>query len=293
MAVAVRAPDGRIEMHDEPLTAAVYTSRLGTLPFVRGLALLWDALGLGMKALMWSANVALEDEAEEGEDVKFEGVAAWGTVAISLTLGVGLFFVLPLLIVHWLDQSIASPFISNLVEGIIRLIFLLGYIVAIGRMEDIKRVFSYHGAEHKTIHAHEAGAPLTPARVKPFSTLHPRCGTGFLLVVVVVSILVFALLGRPPILLRIASRIVLIPVIAGISYEIIRFGAEHYGNSLVRLLIMPSLMLQKLTTNEPSDDMLEVAIVALERVLEREEIASVAAVSTPAPESAQAVSTTE
>lgn len=287
VAVAVRAPDGHVEMRDEELTAAVYTSPLGKLPFVRGLALLWDALGLGMKALLWSANVALEDEDAE-EDVSFEGAAAWGTVAISLTLGIGLFFVAPLLIVHWLDQFITSSLVSNLVEGVIRLAFLLAYIVAIGRMEDIKRVFAYHGAEHKTINAYEAGDALTPERVQSYSLLHPRCGTGFLLVVVLISILVFALLGRPPILWRIVSRIVLIPVIAGISYEIIRFSARHYENSLVRLLITPSLMLQKLTTNEPSDDMLEVAICAFERVLELEEVEVVGTAPAPSASPIQA-----
>lgn len=296
MAVAVRAPDGRIEMRDEELTAAVYTSRLGKLPFIRGLGLLWDALGLGTKALMWSANVALE---EEEEDVSFEGVAAWGTLAISLTLAVSLFFVLPLLIVHWLDQFIASALVSNLVEGVIRLAFLLAYIIIIGRMEDIKRVFAYHGAEHKTINAYEAGVDLTPENVRPYSLLHPRCGTGFLLVVVVISILIFALLGRPPIFWRIVSRIVLIPVIAGISYEFIRFSAKHYEHPFVRILITPSLMLQKLTTNEPSDDMLEVAIHALERVLALEDAETVETVPAsslepaPAPVAVESSTTSE
>ncbi len=270
MAVAVRAPDGHIEVHTEPLTSPLYTSRLGRLPFVRGLALLWDALGLGTRALIWSANVAMPDEEEGAKENPFESGSTLGLVAFSLLLAVGLFFVVPLMIVQWLDRFIASDVVSNLVEGLIRLAMLVGYIVAIGRMEDVKRVFAYHGAEHKTINAYEAGAPLTPASVRRFSLVHPRCGTGFLLVVVVVSILLFALLGRPSFFWRITSRILLIPVIAGVSYEVIRWSAQHFHRRAVRWLITPSLMLQRLTTREPDDDMLEVAITALQTVLEQE-----------------------
>lgn len=263
MAVAVRRPDGDIETHSEPLTSRIYTSRWGKLPFVRGLALLWDALGLGIRSLMFSAEISVEDE----EDVEFSGPMAWGTVAVALLLGVGFFFVLPLLIVGVLDRWITSDLVSNLVEGVIRLAIFLAYILFVGQMEDIRRVFAYHGAEHKTINAYEDDAELTPESVARYSTLHPRCGTGFLLVVMVVSILVFSLLGRPSLIPRIISRIVLIPVIAGLSYEIIRFGARHYSNRLVRAILYPSLALQRLTTNEPTPDMLEVAIVALKRVL--------------------------
>lgn len=266
MAVAVRRPDGGIEVHSEPLTSRIYTSRWGKLPFVRGLALLWDALGLGIRSLLFSADVAIADE----EDVEFSGAVAWGTVAIALLLGIGLFFILPLLIVGFLDRWIVSDLVSNLVEGVIRLAIFLAYIVIVGQMGDVRRVFSYHGAEHKTINAYEDGAELTPESVARFSTLHPRCGTGFLLVVMVISILVFSLLGRPSLIPRIISRIVLIPVIAGISYEVIRFGAKYYGNRLVRTVLFPSLALQRLTTNEPTSDMLEVAIVALKRVLAAE-----------------------
>ncbi len=267
MAVAVRAPDGRIELLSEPLTSPIYTSRWGKLPFIRGVALLWDALGLGTRALLWSANIALE---EEEEPQQIEGASAWGMVAVSLALGIGLFFIVPLFITHWLDRFITSPLVSNLIEGLIRLVMLIGYIAIIGRMEDVQRVFAYHGAEHKTINAFEDGAPLTPEHVRPYSLLHPRCGTGFLLVVVVVSILVFALLGRPALPVRLASRILLIPLIAGISYEFIRWSARHSTNRWVRLLIWPSLMLQKLTTREPDDQMLDVAIVALKTVLAQE-----------------------
>lgn len=270
MAVAVRAPDGHIELHTEALTSPIYTGRLGRLPFVRGLALLWDALGLGTKALIWSANVAMPDEEKGNSENPFESGSALGLIIFSLVLAVAFFFVLPLVIVHRLDRWITSDLVSNLVEGGIRLGILVGYIAAIGRMEDVKRVFAYHGAEHKTINAYEAGAPLTPASVRRFSLVHPRCGTGFLLVVVVVSVLLFAFLGRPSFLWRVTSRVLLIPVVAGVSYEIIRWSARHFHRRLVRWLIAPSLMLQRLTTREPTDDMLEVAIAALQTVLERE-----------------------
>lgn len=285
MAVVVRRPDGGIEVHDEPLTSGIYTSRWGKLPFVRGLALLWDALGLGIRSLLFSADVAIEEE----EDVEFSGPIAWGTVAFALLLGVGLFFVLPLLIVGFLDQWIASDLVSNLVEGVIRLAIFLAYIIFVGQMEDIQRVFSYHGAEHKTINAYEDDADLTPESVAHYSTLHPRCGTGFLLIVMVVSILVFSLLGRPSLIPRIISRIVLIPVIAGISYEVIRFGARHYGNRLVRAVLYPSLALQRLTTNEPSSDMLEVAIVSLKHVLVAEGLLEAPATEEPVIDEAPAL----
>ena len=285
MAVAVRRPDGGIEIHSEPLTSRIYSTRWSKMPFIRGLALLWDALGLGIRALLFSAEVSVEDE----EDVEFSGAVAWGTVAIALLLGIGIFFVLPLLIVGFLDRWIVSDLASNLVEGVIRLAIFLAYIIVVGRMGDIRRVFSYHGAEHKTINAYEDDAELTPASVARYSTLHPRCGTGFLLVVMVVSILVFSLFGRPSLIPRIISRVVLIPVIAGISYEIIRFGAAHYGNRLVRTVLYPSLALQRLTTNEPTTDMLEVAIVALKRVLAAEGLIEQPPAEEPAIEEVPAV----
>lgn len=284
MAVAVRHPDGHVEVHDEPLTAKIYTSRIGKLPFVRGLALLWDALGLGVRVLMWSADIALQEEKEnQAQEIKFQGTVAWGTIATSLTMAIGLFFVAPLfltglvdrlLIVH-ISEGWQLNIASNIVEGIIRLLFFLAYLLAIGQIEDIKRVFAYHGAEHKTIHAYEAGVELTPENVRPFPLLHPRCGTGFLLIVLVISIFVFVLLGRPPLLSRVISRILFVPIIAGISYEIIRWSASHIQNPVVSGLMMPSLMLQKLTTREPDDSMLEVAITSLKTVLVNEGVLAV------------------
>ena len=270
MAVAVRQPDGRIALYSEPLNSWVYRSRVRHWPLVRGVFVLWDALLLGMRALTLSANVAIAGEelgAGEEAPAGVAGPMLWVTVAIALAFAVGLFFVLPLLIIHFLDRWIASAVVSNLVEGVIRLAILLGYLLLIGQMRDIRRVFGYHGAEHKAINAYEAGEPLDVPSVQRQSTLHTRCGTGFLLVVVLLSIVVFVFLGRPPLPLRILSRIVLVPAIAAVAYEFIRFGAAHYGNRLVRLLLTPSLALQRVTTRQPEDGMVETAIVALKRVL--------------------------
>ncbi len=268
MCVAVRAPDGEIIIHCEPLNPRIYASSIAKVPFVRGLTMLWDALGLGIRALVFSADVAVKEE----EEVEFSGPIAWGTIAFSLIIAVAIFFVGPLLLVGFVDRWIASHFVSNLLEGTIRLAFFLGYVWAIGFIPDIRRVFGYHGAEHKTINTYESGDELTIESVSRHSLVHPRCGTAFLLVVLVISIFVFSLLGRPPLLLRIASRIVLIPVIAGIAYEFIKFSAAHQDNWLMRLLIAPGLWLQDFTTRQPDASMLEVAIAALRQLLVEEKL---------------------
>jgi uncharacterized protein YqhQ len=267
-AVAVRDPGGEIVMHDEPINSPLYSGIWSRVPFVRGLGLLWDSLGLGMRALTFSADVAAGDEAE------FSGPLAWGTVAISLVIFLGIFFLGPAAVADALHRllHIESAFLGNIIEGLIRLVLILGYMWLIGRIPDIQRVFAYHGAEHKTINAYEDGAPLTPESVARYPLEHPRCGTGFLLVVVVISVLVFAVLGRPNILIRLGSRIILIPVIVGIAYEYIRFTAKHMSNPIVRLLVVPQLALQRLTTREPSLDMLEVGISALRCVLDSENL---------------------
>ncbi len=291
MAVAVRQPDGKIALYSEPLTSWIYRSPVRNWPFIRGIFVLWDALMLGMRALTLSANVAFIEEMKEEERQERErkgesaavaapapepsGIAGpllWVTVAVSLLFGIGVFFVLPLLLIHFLDRWIASALVSNLVEGAIRLIILVGYLGVIGRVPDIKRVFGYHGAEHKTINAYEAGEPLDVASVQRQSTLHTRCGTGFLLIVVLFSIFVFAFLGRPPLFLRILSRIVLVPVIAAVAYEFLRVTARYYGNAFVRIIVTPSLALQRLTTREPDDTMVEAALVAFKRVLVADEL---------------------
>jgi uncharacterized protein YqhQ len=271
MAVAVRNPDGEIVLHAEPLNPGIYTSRVSKVPFLRALTSLWDVLVLGIRTLMYSAEVALGPE----EDVDFSGPVAWGTVAISFVVAIGLFFVGPLLLVGFVDRFIASDFVSNLLEGVIRLTLFVAYIWAIGRLPDIRRVFAYHGAEHKTINAYEAGADLTPEAVAQHSTAHYRCGTAFLLSVMVISILIFSLLGRPPMGIRILSRIVLIPVVAGVAYEYIRFTNRHRDHPVIRAIAAPNLALQSLTTREPDHDMLEVSIAALKCVLETESVPAV------------------
>jgi uncharacterized protein YqhQ len=273
LSLAVRNPKGEIVLHTENLDPRIYGGRLARIPFLRGLTLLWDALGLGIKSLMFSAEVALEEEKEEGQGNVFEGPFQWGTVAISLTFAVGLFFMFPAFLAgqieNWLDIG-SSGFASNVIEGTIRLLLLIGYIWVIGRLPDIRRLYGYHGAEHKTINAYEAGAELTPSSVARYSLQHPRCGTAFLLTVVVIGILFFSLLPPLSIPVRVLSRVVLLPVVAGIAYEFIRFTARHQDKAIIRFITKPNLALQKLTTNEPDEDMLAVSIAAFKQVLAAE-----------------------
>jgi uncharacterized protein YqhQ len=260
-AIAVRRPDGEVVVKQEPL-GSFYRGFFSKVPFLRGVPLLWDSLGLGMKALFFSAEVV--GKAEDPEFTMSGGMGI-ATGAIGLLGGMALFMVLPSFVAGLLVPEKALLF--NVVEGLIRLCLLIGYIAVVGRMEDIRRVFAYHGAEHKTINAHEAGVPLTVENVRTFSTTHARCGTAFLLIVVFISILVFAPLGRPAFLIRIASRLLLLPVIAGIAYEVLRFTGKHARNPIIRAIITPNLALQRLTTREPDDGMIEVAITALQTVL--------------------------
>jgi len=275
-AVAVRNPTGDIVVHQEPLTAAVYTRAWSRWPFVRGLSLLWDALVLGTRALMWSADVALS---EEEEDVQFTGPVGWATVGVSLILAMGLFFFVPATIGKWLETTLnASVLTGAIIEGLARLALFLLYLFGIGQMNDIRRVFQYHGAEHKTINAYEAGVELTPPEVARFSVQHPRCGTSFLLVVLVLSIILFAPLhfnflpGGLGYIARLLSRLLLIPVVAGISYEFLRFTANNQDKAFIRMLTAPGLALQRMTTREPAEDMLECAIAALTPVLQADGI---------------------
>lgn len=274
LSVAVRNPQGDIVVHTEPLDPRIYGGRLAKIPFLRGLTLLWDALGLGIRSLLFSAEVALEEEADKDADGNpekvFEGPVQWTLVAFSLALSALLFFVLPTFLAHLVERATgwdASAFAINFIEGMIRLALLIGYIWAIGQMADVKRLYGYHGAEHKTINAYEAGAELTPASVAKFPLEHPRCGTAFLLSVVVISIIIYSLLPPLDIIPRILSRLVLLPVIAGIAYEFLKFTASHQGNAFIRLITRPNLAMQRLTTREPEIDMLAVAIAAFENVL--------------------------
>lgn len=263
--LAVRRQDGNVTHTHEPLNP-IFNGNIRKVPLLRGVLTLMETLVLGVKALHQSANMAMADEkAQSGEEMP--GWAIGVTLAVSLTLGIGIFFILPLLIVRLIDPAIQSDLVSNIVEGLLRLAILVGYIWGIGFIKDINRVFAYHGAEHMAVHTYEAGLPLRVENVRQFGTPHPRCGTAFLLTVVLVSIVVFAFLGRPDFEWRVLSRIVLIPVVAGISYEIIRFSGAHQGWRLARALTWPGLLLQQLTTRQPDDQQIEVAITAMEAAL--------------------------
>jgi uncharacterized protein YqhQ len=276
LAIAMRAPDNSIVIHKDNL-GSLYRSQIVRIPILRGMILLWDALGLGMRALTISANT------QSDEDEKIEGATLIITLVISLAFAVGLFFLLPASVGHFserifvslfnldLSQANTAAWIGNFIEGMIRLLILVGYIWFIGRIPDIKRVFAYHGAEHKTINAFESGAELTPESVKQFSLEHPRCGTAFLLTLVLLSILFFSLLGPMPLGLRLASRIIMIPLLAGVAYEYIRWTSNHMDSSLVRWMVRPNLALQRLTTREPDLAMLEVSIAAFNAMRAGEE----------------------
>lgn len=263
-AVAMRAPDGKIVTHTEKL-AKVYRSGITKIPFLRGSVLLWDALVLGMSALTLSANT------QTGEDEKLEGTALYLTIGTSLAFGIGLFFLLPAglggLAEHYLGWS---PWLNNLSEGVIRLLLFIAYIWAISFMPDVKRLFMYHGAEHKTINAFEAGAELTPEVVAKYPIEHARCGTAFLLTLILLSILIFTAIGPLPIFWRLASRILFIPILAGIAIEYIRWTANHLNNPIVQLLIKPNLAMQHLTTRNPDVSMLEVAIQSFQAMRKAE-----------------------
>lgn len=264
IAMAMRAPDGSIQLYEEDL-GGIFKNGWLKLPFIRGFAGLWDALVIGMRFLTISANT------QTGEDEKIEGFPLYATLAFSLAIGIGLFFLLPAGIgqlaetyLHW------SAFWGNVLEGLLRLLLLVTYVWAIGFMPDIRRVFQYHGAEHKTINTFEAGEELTPEYVARHSLEHPRCGTSFLLTLVVISIIVFSILGPLPPWLRISSRVVLLPLLASLAYEYIRFVAYHLDQPFFRFIIKPNLALQKLTTREPSIDQLEVAIAAFNAMYVKE-----------------------
>ena len=269
VAISVRQPNGELNIVRQPL-ASIYKGRLREMPLVRGIIALVETMVLGTQSLLHSAQVAA---AEEGEE-KIPTALLWGTVAVSLALGVVLFVIVPLLATRYLiDPYIGSALLSNVLEGLIRIGIFIAYLEVISLMPDIKRVFAYHGAEHKVVNAYEAGVPLELEAVKNYSTAHARCGTAFLFIVLIVAIFVFALVGQPTLWIRILSRIALIPVIAVISYEIMKFGAGHINNKIIRVLLAPGLMLQAITTREPDDSQLEAAISALNEVIEIDQTA--------------------
>jgi len=264
VAISVRQPNGELNIVRQPL-ASIYKGRLREMPLIRGIIALVETLVLGTRALLHSAQVAAEEEGGE----KIPTALLWGTVAVSLALGVALFFMIPLFTTRYLiDPYIDSALLSVVLEGLIRIGIFIAYLKLISLMPDIKRVFAYHGAEHKVVNAYEAGVPLEVESVKNYSTAHARCGTAFIFIVLIIAIFAFALVGRPTLWILILSRIVLIPVIAVISYEIMKFGAGHIKNTMVRILLAPGLMLQAITTREPDDSQLEAAISALKEVIE-------------------------
>jgi uncharacterized protein YqhQ len=273
VAVAVRRPDGEIATQTTDLSA-LYRSPLRRVPLLRGILVLWETFALGIRALTWAAGIAADEVDEQGEPHPL-GVAGWLTILIALTIGVGIFFGGPVLLAAWLESYVDSSLAVVAIEGVIRIALLIGYVWLIGRSKEIERVFQYHGAEHMAIHAFEQRA-ITPesligtnagpppiAAVRRFERAHPRCGTSFLLTVAFVAVIVFALLGTPPLWWRLLSRIVFIPVVAGIAYEAIRLAGRHSSHWLVHWLFAANLALQRLTTREPDDEQIQVAVAAL------------------------------
>jgi uncharacterized protein YqhQ len=268
-AVAVRNPAGEIEIESHSLVPWAKRHRLWRVPVIRGVVALGESLKIGFRALAISANAQLEED-EDGEKEEIGGWL-WGlTIAFSMALAIGLFFVIPVGLTSLIKDQLGSALLFWLVEGVLRTAIFIGYIVLISRLPDLRRVFQYHGAEHKTISCYEAEDELVPARAKLYSRLHPRCGTSFLLIVMVLAIFVFAPIGLPAWYWLLASRILGIPLIAGLSYEVIKWAGKNRRKRWVRAVMWPGLMLQNLTTREPDDEQLAVAIAALERVLEEE-----------------------
>ena len=272
--MAVRTPAGDVDLRAEPFRSVTRRSRLFRLPIIRGALSLGETLWLGMKALTVSTNIAL------GEDEELSRKEIAGTLIFALVLGFGLFLVAPVLgtkgLGSLIGSSIQNPVIFNLVEGVIRIAIFIAYLVGITFLsKDIKRFFAYHGAEHKAIKVYERGEELVPENARKLDTSHVRCGTSFVLYVLVLSILIFSLLGVEGWLYMLASRIIVIPIVAGLAFEFIMWSARHQDSTLVRALVWPGLQMQKLTTREPSDDMVEVAMASLKKVLSMEKEAEI------------------
>jgi uncharacterized protein YqhQ len=271
VALACRKPNGDIYRYREPLRSPLVRSRVARLPFVRGVVVLWESLDYGIRMLMRSAEVQLDQEEQlgKGGNTLIMGVALGG--ALLLFIGV------PYLATSLARAVIPSSVVLNVTEGLIRLALLVGYLIAISFLPDVRRVFAYHGAEHMTIHAFEHGDPLTPERIEPYPTAHPRCGTAFLLLVVVVSILIFAFLPRVNLLVDLVVRLALVIPVASISYEVLRLGAAHERSPVMRLLVAPGLLLQRITTRRPDAPMIEVAVASLEEAIAGDREAEAAA----------------
>jgi uncharacterized protein YqhQ len=262
IAVALRHPDGRIVWATERLDSGFHGNRASRWPFVRGLVVLYETLIVGTRWLIRSAGLQAEDE---GVEIGRGSIALM--LGITAVLGVGLFFLLPLVIATLTVGNAETSLVQHTVEGLVRVAIFIGYLALIARTPDIARVFQYHGAEHMTIHALEHDDPLVPEAIRKYPTAHPRCGTEFLVVVILLSILAFSLVGRQTPVVMVASRILLIPVIASVGYELLRLGARHRSNPVVRVIMWPGILVQMITTKQPTDDMIEIAIVAIEETL--------------------------
>lgn len=266
VATAVRIPDGRIVVRKKPFKSVLRRLKFLNVPILRGGVNLIESLSLGVGALMYSAEQSIEEERVEEKGKSLGStLAMWGTIAFSFVISLGLFFYLPLLATDWM--GVTHSFWFNVVDGIIRIILFLAYLWAISKMKDMARVFQYHGSEHMSIHAFESGSELTPQGARPFTTLHPRCGTSFLFFVMLISLVVFAFLGRPDDVGDRLLRLAFVPVIAGLAYEAIKLSGRFKNSPLLKPFIWPGLMLQKITTSRPDDDQLEVALAALKAVL--------------------------
>ena len=262
IAVALRHPDGRIVWASERLDSGFHGNRVSRWPFVRGLVVLYETLIVGTRWLIRSAGLQAE---EEGVEIGKGAVAVM--LGITALIGIALFLVLPLAVATVAAGNVQNDLVQHFVEGLVRVLVFIGYLAVIARTPDISRVFQYHGAEHMTIHALEAGDPLVPSAIRRHPTAHPRCGTEFLVVVIALSIVAFGFVGRQSILVMIGSRVLLIPVIASVGYELLRLGARHRGNPVVRVVMWPGILVQMITTKQPTDDMIEVAIVSIEEAL--------------------------
>jgi uncharacterized protein YqhQ len=258
-------PLGEIEVTSQPLTSVLKKHRLLRLPLVRGVVALGESLSIGFKALGISANAQVPEDEKE-----ISGGVWFGTVVVALALAIGLFFVVPVGLTSLIKDQLDSSFLFWVVEGVLRTVIFLGYLLMLSKLRDLRRVFEYHGAEHKTISCYEAGLELTPENAQRFSRLHPRCGTSFLLVVMIVAIFVFAPIGLPAWYWLVLTRIIGVPLIAGISFELIKYAGKNRRRGWVRAVMYPGLMLPKLTTREPDLDQLAVAIAAMNAVLEME-----------------------
>lgn len=278
-AVACRHPNGEIVLKLEDL-ANSWLARLKWLnrPFLRGTLALLDAMALGIRALRFSADVQLEEQTQTAQQKRINDLAVGSTMIVGLLIGLGLFVALPTALTQLLPWK--HPTLLNMLDGVIRIALFIGYVLAVGSLKEIRRVFQYHGAEHKAINTFEAGLPLTMENARQQSRIHPRCGTSFVMVVLILAIFVFSLTGRPPIWIRIPMHIALLPLVAGIAYEAIKFAGRYKDSRFTRWLLAPGLWSQRITTREPDETQIEVALRALQAVVEQErqtgEVVSVA-----------------